>query len=272
MKILFIGDVVARTGRDALRDYLPGLRDTYRPDVVIANGENSAHGSGHTPKICAEMIGYGVDIITSGNHVWGNREILTHIDNDPRLIRPINFPAGTPGRGVATLDVAGGRKIMVINAMGRLYMEALDDPFAIVRAVVDRTALGAGGCHAIFVDFHAEASSEKQSMAYYLDGRVSAVIGTHTHVPTADTRILPRGTAYQTDAGMTGDYQSVLGRSVSVAVDRFVRKMPGEKLTPTEGPAMLCGTFIETDDQTGLARHIEPVRVGVGLMATPSPN
>jgi metallophosphoesterase (TIGR00282 family) len=269
LKILFIGDIVARSGREAIRDYLRTLKSIYQPDIVIANGENSAHGSGHTPKICAELYGYGIDIITSGNHIWGQREIIPAIDRDPKLIRPINLPRGVPGRGHVIVDVPGGRKIMVINAMGRLFMDAIDDPFTIVSDLVDRTPMGAGrNVHAIFVDFHAETSSEKQCFANYLDGRISAMVGTHTHVPTADARILPRGTAYQTDAGMTGDYNSSLGRNLDAAINRFTRKMPGMPLDPTEGPAMLCGTFIETDDATGLTRSIVPVRIGAGLEPT----
>lgn len=268
MKILFIGDIVGRSGRDAVRDYLPLLRSRLSLDVVIANGENSAHGFGHTPKICDDLFDYGVDVITSGNHIWDQREIIPYLDRMPRLIRPINYPAGTVGRGHVVLDISGGRKIMVINAMGRLFMDPLDDPFAVIRGILDQYPLGAQGIHAIFVDFHGEASSEKQSLACHLDGRVSAVVGTHTHVPTADARILPGGTAFQTDAGMTGDYDSVIGMRKDLAIARFVRKVPGEKLSPCEGPAMLCGVFIETDDTNGHAVHIHPVRIGQGLIST----
>lgn len=268
MKILFIGDVVARSGRDAVRDYLPVVRAKHAPDVVIVNGENSAHGSGHTPKICEELYGYGVDVITSGNHIWGNREIIPYIDRDPKLIRPINFPAGTPGQGMAVVNVAGGRKCLVINAMGRLYMDDIDCPFATVRAVLDRSPMGPHGYHAIFVDMHAEASSEKQCFANYFDGRVSAVVGTHTHVPTADGRVLPKGTAYQTDAGMTGDYNSSLGRDLDASIGRFLKRVPSAPLSPTEGPAMMCGILVETNDTTGLAKTIIPIRMGAGLTPT----
>lgn len=267
MRILFIGDIVGRSGRDALKTYLPDLRKSLALDVVIANGENSAHGFGHTPKICEEIFSYGVDVITSGNHVWDQREVIPYLEREKRLIRPLNYPPGTVGRGSVVIEVSGGRKILVINAMARLFMDPLDDPFAIVKNLLDQSSLGPRGFHAIFLDFHGEASSEKQAMAYYLDGRVSAVVGTHTHVPTADARILPGGTAFQTDAGMTGDYNSVIGMRVDLAVARFVRKVPGEKLTPCEGPAMLCGVFVETDDQTGLAVSIRPIRVGAGLAA-----
>ncbi len=268
MKILFIGDIVGRSGRDAVRDYLPLLRTRLSLDVVIANAENSAHGFGHTPKICDDLYSYGVDVITSGNHVWDQREIIPYLDRIPRMIRPINYPPGTVGRGHVILDVSGGRKIMVINAMGRLFMDPLDDPFAVIRGLLDQYPLGSNGIHAIFLDFHGEASSEKQAIAYHLDGRVSAVIGTHTHVPTADARILPGGTAFQTDAGMTGDYDSVIGMRKDLAVARFVRKVPGEKLSPCEGPAMLCGVFIETNDTTGHATEIRSVRIGQGLIST----
>lgn len=269
MRLLFIGDIVARSGRDVIEQNLPALRAKLGLDAVIANGENSAHGSGHTQKICQDLYSWGVDVITSGNHVWGQREIIPYLDRDPRLIRPINFPVGTPGRGYTIVDVPGDRKLLVINAMGRQYMEALDDPFTITASLLDKYPLGrAGGISAIFVDFHAEATSEKQAFARYLDGRVSAVIGTHTHVPTADHMILPKGSGYQSDAGMTGDYNSVLGRSVDAAIFKFVRKMRGEQLSPTDGPAMLCGTFMEISDQTGMCTRIEPVRLGHGLSPT----
>lgn len=265
MRILFIGDIVGRTGRDALRDYLPDLKKNLSIDVVIVNAENSAHGFGHTPKICEEIYSYGADVITSGNHVWDQREIIPYLDRDPKIIRPINYPAGTVGRGFTVHEISVGRKILVINAMARLFMDPLDDPFAVVKALVDKSPLGPRGYHAIFLDFHGEASSEKQSMANYLDGRVSAVVGTHTHTPTADARILPGGTAFQTDAGMTGDYDSVIGMRKDLAIARFVRKVPGERLSPCEGPAMLCGVYIETDDNTGLAVSIRPIRKGRGL-------
>lgn len=265
MRILFIGDIMGHAGRDAVRDHLPNLRARLKPDVVIANGENSAHGFGHTPKICEELYGYGVHCITSGNHVWDQREIIPYFDRDPNLIRPINYPAGSPGRGTTTITLPDGRSVLVVNAMGRLFMDALDDPFAALDQLVTANPMGVGGVNAIFLDLHAEATSEKQAMAHFLDGRISAVVGTHTHTPTADARILPNGTAYQTDAGMTGDYNSVIGMVTEIAIPRFTRKVPGERLRPAEGDATLCGVFIETDDKTGLAKAIAPVRVGANL-------
>ena len=259
---------MARSGRDAVRDYLPVLREKLTPDVVIANGENSAHGSGHTPRICEDLYGYGVHVITSGNHIWGQREIIPYLDRDPKFARPINFPKGAPGKGFVIHEVSGGRKILVINALGRVFMDALDDPFAVVKELVDRSPMGLNGYNAIFLDFHAEASSEKQAIARYFDGKISACIGTHTHVPTADTMILPKGTAFQTDAGMTADYNSIMGRSAEASIHRFTRKIPGMPMIPTEGPGALCGTLIVTDDETGLAKEIHPVRIGVGVPNT----
>jgi 2',3'-cyclic-nucleotide 2'-phosphodiesterase len=262
MRLLFIGDLVGRAGRDAVRDHLPALRERLQPDAVIINAENSAHGFGHTPKICEELYGYGATCITSGNHIWDQREIIPYVDRDPNFVRPINFPPGTPGRGHTVLQIAGGRKLMVINVMGRLFMDALDDPFAVVGNLLAQTRLGKGGYDAIFVDIHAEASSEKQAFAHHFDGRVSVVVGTHTHVPTADARILPGGTGYQTDAGMSGDYDSVIGMRKDIAIAKFVRKMPTEKLMPAENIPTLCGVFIETDDATGKAIKIETIRSG----------
>ncbi len=263
MRILFIGDVMGRSGRDAVLAHLPPLRERLKTDFVICNAENAAHGVGLTKKICEELYAAGVDCITTGNHVWDQREIILTIDQDPKLLRPMNFPKGTPGRGFNTFN-AGPLRILVMNVMGRLFMDALDDPFAAVQDILKTNRLGAG-LNAIFVDIHAEASSEKMAMAHYLDGRVSAVVGTHTHVPTADAQILPGGTAYQTDAGMTGDYDSVIGVRKDIPVLRFTRKMPTEKMQPAEGEGTLCGTFIVTDDKTGLAIRIEPVRVGPRL-------
>lgn len=261
MRILFIGDVIGRPGRDAVAKHMPELKANLRPDVVILNGENSAHGVGITSDICKEFYQYGVDVITTGNHVWDQREIIPYIDRDPKLLRPINFPRGTPGKGFNIHELPGGRKVLVINAMGRVFMDDLDDPFAIMNDILNTYRLG-GSVNAIFVDFHAEATSEKMGMGHYLDGRVSCVVGTHTHVPTADAQILPNGTAFQTDAGMTGDFDSVIGFKKEIPILRFTRKMPTERFTPSEGEATVCGIFVETDDKTGLAKNIGPVRVG----------
>ena len=264
MKILLCGDVVGRAGRAAVTEHVPELRRMLGLDFVVVNGENAAAGFGITDKICAELYAAGVDAITTGNHVWDRREIIAYIPSDPRLLRPANFPRGTPGRGSHVYRLADGRRVFLATLMARLFMDALDDPFAEVEALLAEQRLGE--VDAIIVDFHGEATSEKMAMGQLLDGRVSLVVGTHSHVPTADAQILPRGTAYQTDAGMCGDYDSVIGMQKAAAVARFVTKMPGERLQVAEGPATLCGVVVETDDATGLARRIAPVRIGGRLI------
>jgi 2',3'-cyclic-nucleotide 2'-phosphodiesterase len=271
MKLLFLGDLVGRTGRDAVIAQLPGLRAQLDLDFVIVNGENAAHGFGLSPTIALELHAAGVDCITTGNHVWDKKELIPHLEQDPRVLRPMNYPEGTPGRGFSVLEGRGGKRVLVINLMARLFMDPLDDPFASIERVLKTYRLGQAGSHgpaAIVLDFHGEASSEKMAMGHWLDGRVSLVVGTHTHVPTADTTILPGGTAYQTDAGMCGDYDSVIGMGKVAAVTKFVRKMPGERLAPAEGEATICGVFVETDDVTGLAKRALPLRLGGRLIAT----
>lgn len=264
MRILFIGDIMGRSGREALIARLPELKAKLKPDVVIVNGENAVHGVGITDKVCKEFYEAGTDVITTGNHVWGQKELLFTIDRDPKTLRPINYPKETPGKGFYIHTLHDGRKIMVINALGRVFMEPLEDPFQMIADLVEKHPL-ARGVTAIFVDMHAEASSEKMALAQYLDGRVSAVVGTHTHMPTADCQIFDGGTAYQTDAGMTGDYNSVIGMEKTVPIHRFTRKTPTDRMQPADGEATVCGTFIVTDDKTGLATAIEPVRVGPRL-------
>jgi metallophosphoesterase (TIGR00282 family) len=264
MRILFIGDVVGRSGREALAKNLPIAREKLRPDVVIVNGENSAHGFGLTVDIVKEIYTLGADVITTGNHVWDQREIIPYIDRDPKLLRVVNLPQGVPGKGFYVHTTERGQKILVIHAMARLFMDALDDPFLAIDGILSSYKMG-GMVHAVFVDFHGEATSEKMAMAHYLDGRVSAVVGTHTHIPTADLQILPGGTAYQTDAGMTGDYNSVIGFKKDIPIQRFVRKMPTERLSPAEDEGTMCGTFIETDTKTGLALRAASVRMGPRL-------
>jgi hypothetical protein len=269
MRFLFCGDVVGRAGREAVIAHLPRLREELRLDFIAVNGENAAHGFGITDKICTEFYAAGVDVITTGNHVWDRREIISYIDGDPRLLRPANFPPGTPGSGHVVFRLADGRAILVVNAMARLFMDAIDDPFAAVDRLLVEHPLGAVA--AILLDFHGEATSEKMSMGHFCDGRASAVLGTHSHVPTADHRILEKGTAYMTDVGMCGDYDSVIGMRKQGSVQRFVRKMPGERLETADGEATLCGVMVETEDATGLARRIAPVRVG-GLLAPAWPD
>lgn len=261
MRILFIGDIVGRTGREAVAAALPRLRETLQIDLVVVNAENASHGFGLAPDMAAALFAAGTDVITLGNHAWDRKEIIPYIAETPRVIRPLNYPPGTPGSGSVTVDVGRGRRALVLQAMGRLFMDALDCPFRGTAEVLAKHRLG-GTVSAIFVDFHAEASSEKMAFAHFLDGKVSAVVGTHTHCPSADAQVLPGGTAFQSDAGMSGDYDSVIGMVKKSATLRFWRKMSGERLAPAEGEATVCGAFIETDDATGLARRIEPVRIG----------
>lgn len=261
MRLLYCGDIVGRAGRDAVVAALPEMRRRLAVDFVVVNGENAAHGFGITGKICQELYAAGADVVTTGNHAWDQREIIGYIDGDPRLLRPLNYPRGTPGRGAAVFDAPRGRKVLVMQVMGRLFMDPLDDPFAAVEGQFAKYRLGAG-IDAVIVDVHCEASSEKMALGHYCDGRASLVVGSHSHVPTADAHLLPNGTAYQTDAGMCGDYDSVIGMKKDAAISRFVRKMPGEKLTPADGEGTVCAVLVETDDATGLARRISPVRLG----------
>lgn len=265
MKILMLGDVVGKAGRDALEAELPRLKEVLEPDFTVVNGENAAHGFGLTRKIVDTFFEIGADAVTTGNHVWDQREIITWIDEEERVIRPINYPEGTPGRGARTFQLADGRRVMVTQPMGRLFMDPLDDPFAAMDTALRNQRLGkagGGNLDAIIVDMHAETTSEKMAMGHYLDGRVSVVVGTHTHIPTGDAQVLPGGTAYQTDLGMCGDYNSVIGMKKEAAIDRFTKKMPAGRLEPAEGDATVCGVLVETSDGTGLATSIEPVRVG----------
>jgi metallophosphoesterase (TIGR00282 family) len=260
VNILFCGDVVGRPGREAVKKHVPALRRQLALDLVVVNAENAAAGRGLTERLCGEFYDSEVDVLTTGNHVWDQREIIPYINRDPRVLRPANFPKGTPGAGWR-LQSVGERSVLVINLMGRLFMDALDDPFARLEQLLAEFRLGVDAT-AILIDFHAEASSEKMALGHFADGRVSAVFGTHCHVPTADAQILPGGTAYQTDAGMCGDYDSVIGMQKEPAVRRFVTKMPGERPQPAEGEGTLCGILLATDDRTGLARAVEPVRIG----------
>jgi 2',3'-cyclic-nucleotide 2'-phosphodiesterase len=264
MRILFIGDVVGRPGRMIIQDKLPGLRERWKLDVVVVNGENAAGGFGITEEIFHDFLDAGADVVTLGNHSWDQREAMVFIERTQRLVRPVNYPPGAPGRGATLVETKAGQRVLVINAMGRLYMDALDDPFRAVEREVESCPLGSA-CDAIIVDMHAEATSEKQAMGYFLDGRVSLVVGTHTHVPTADHRILPGGTAYQSDAGMTGNYQSILGMDRHEPIRRWLQKTPGSRLDVADGPGMICGLAIETDDRTGLTLKVSPVRIGAVL-------
>lgn len=257
MKILFIGDIYGRSGRDALQKHLPTLKQKLNPDFIVVNGDNAAHGRGITQTICKELYALGVDCITGGDHVWDQREIISYIGQDSNLIRPLNYPAGTPGAGLWEGN-RNGQHLTVVHLQGRVFMDEQNSPFEAIHDLLTKYKLGDG--RGIFIDFHAEASSEKMGMAHYVDGRVSAVIGTHTHIPTADYQVFPKGTAFMGDAGMSGDYDSVIGARPEDALHRFLRRMP-QNLNPADGEATLCGCFIQTNAK-GLATSIEPVRLG----------
>jgi 2',3'-cyclic-nucleotide 2'-phosphodiesterase len=263
---MFLGDVLGRAGRDAVHHHLPLLRAQAKPDLVVVNGENAAHGFGITEDIFMGLREAGADVVTLGNHAFDQREALVFIARDDRLIRPINWPTGCPGAGSALVETAKGQRVLVINAMGRVMVEPqLDDPFPAVERALDSCRMG-HDCDAILLDFHGEASSEKMAMGHFCDGRASLVVGTHTHVPTADCHILKGGTAYQTDAGMCGDYDSVIGMDKAEPLQRFLRKLPVERMRPAEGEATVCGLVVDTDDATGLARRVAPIRLG-GVLA-----
>ena len=261
MRILFLGDVVGRSGRDAVAAALPGLRAALRADLVVVNGENASHGFGLSPDMAETLFTAGTDAITLGNHAWDRKELIPYIAQQPRVVRPLNFPPGTPGAGSVVVALRDGRQALVLNAMGRLFMDPLDCPFRGTAELLARYKLGAS-VSAIVADFHAEATSEKLAYAHSFDGSVSLVVGTHTHVPTSDYQVLPGGTAYQSDAGMCGDYDSVIGMGKEGSAARFWRKMPGDRMQPADGPATVCGLFVVTDDTTGLALSAEPVRQG----------
>lgn len=264
MKLLFLGDIVGKSGRDAVIKHLPELKTLYKPDCIIVNAENAAHGFGVTKPIAADLFDAGVHVITSGNHIWDKSEILSYISQEKRLLRPQNYPSHLPGTGLYEFETVKGQRVVVMNVMGRLFMEAMDDPFACVDHLLKPYILGRNA-HAIFLDFHAETTSEKQAMAHYVDGRVTAVIGTHTHVPTADERIFPKGTAFLGDAGMCGDYyNSVIGMQVSCSLGKFLKRVPYERMQPCEGEGTVCGAVV-TVKPDGLAASIERVRMGKPL-------
>lgn len=263
MRLAFFGDVIGASGREGVASHLPSLRRTLALDFVVVNAENAAGGFGLTARIADELFEAGADVLTLGNHSWDQREMLTHIEREPRILRPVNHPpAGrAPGRGANLYDAPGGRRVLVMNVLGRVHMDALDDPFAAVDRELSAAPLR-DVADAVIVDMHAEITSEKMAMGHFCDGRASLVVGTHTHVPTADAQVLPGGTAYQTDAGGCCDYDSVIGMDKAEPVRRFSTRLPGARNTPAGGPATVCGVYVETDDRTGLALRVEPVRVG----------
>ncbi len=260
LRLLFIGDVLGRSGRAAITARLPGLRAAWALDFVVVNGENAAGGFGITEAICEELLEAGADCVTLGNHAFDQREALVFIERQPRLLRPVNYPPGTPGRGANLYTGRRGQQVLVVNVQGRVFMDALDDPFAAIERELGACPLG-HACDALVIDMHAETSSEKMAMGHFVDGRASLVVGTHTHVPTADSQILVHGTAYQTDAGMTGDYDSVIGMEKEEPLRRFTRKTPGARYEPAQGEATLCGVAVELGPD-GLAERIAPVRLG----------
>jgi 2',3'-cyclic-nucleotide 2'-phosphodiesterase len=269
-RLLFVGDIVGKPGRELLRRGLPAIVSHYRVDLVIANGENAAAGFGITPDLAEDLFAYGVNVLTGGNHSWDKKEIFPYMAEQPRLLRPANFPAGTPGAGRVVVRAANGVSIAVINVMGRVFMTALDDPF---RGVLDEIRAVADEAPVIFVDFHAEATSEKVAMGWHLDGRVAAVVGTHTHVQTADSRVLPQGTAYITDVGMTGPHDSVIGVERGAILQRFLTALPQRFETATENPR-LNAVVVDADETTGRAVSIERLNLSAhdieALVAQPA--
>lgn len=270
MRLLFLGDIVGRSGRNAVVEMLPGLRQRWKLDFVVINGENSAGGFGITEAIMNDLVDAGADAVTLGNHAFDQKEALVFIERQERLIRPLNLPPGTPGRGEGLYKARNGAEVLVINAMGRLFVADIDCPFRALDRSVTACKLKQGA-DAILVDFHAEATSEKQATGYFLDGRVSVVVGTHTHAPTADERILPHGTAYMSDAGMCGDYNSVLGMDIEEPINRFITKLPRGRFEPALGPATVSGLAVEIDDKTGLALRLKAVRLG-GVLQPSEPD
>lgn len=258
-RILFIGDIVGRPGRELVRRGLAAIVAHHRIDLVIANGENAAAGFGITPDIADDLLNYGIHVLTGGNHTWDKKEIVPYLAEQPRLLRPANFPAGTPGKGRVLVHAANGVPVTVINVMGRVFMTAIDDPFRVVLQEMDAAKRDGS---IVVVDFHAEATSEKVAMGWHLDGRATLVVGTHTHVPTADARVLPQGTAYITDVGMTGPHDSVIGVERGAIIQRFLTGLPQRFETATENPR-LNGVVVAADEVTGRATSIE--RLGLSL-------
>lgn len=270
MRILFLGDVVGRSGRKAIQEKLRSLRDEWRLDFVIVNGENATSGNGLNAAHAKDLLDAGADCLTLGDHAFDQREMLQHINKETRIVRPMNFAKDAPGAGARIFTTPSGKKVLVIQVLGQVFMKrAFDDPFAAVESILKSHPRG-GPVAATIIDMHCEATSEKMAMGHYADGRASLVVGTHTHVPTGDAQILPGGTAYQTDAGMCGDYQSVIGMDKAEPMRRFVTGMSKGRFQPATGEATLSGVFVETDDKTGAAKTVRHIRVGGRLEeATP---
>lgn len=265
MRALFLGDLVGRSGREAVYARLPGMIEEWRLDFVVVNGENAAGGFGITEAILLDTLAAGADVVTTGNHVWDQREALVFADRYDRFLRPANFPAGAPGRGANLFEARNGARVLVANIMGTVFMHPeLDDPFRSGERLLENIELGRDA-DVIMIDFHAEATSEKICFAMFMDGRVSAVIGTHTHTPTADHQILPGGTGYLSDAGMCGSFDSSLGMDKEEPLNRFLTKIPRTRFEAASGEATLCGVGLEIDDRTGLTTRIAPLRIGPRL-------
>ena len=270
MRLLFLGDVVGRAGRQAVIEHLPELREKYQLDFVVVNGDNAAGGFGITEDIFHELIDAGADVVTGGDHIWDKRDALVFIERCPNLLRPINFPDGVPGRGAGLFKTKTGKDVLVVHAVGRVFMPEMDCPFAAIERAVEMSPL-ADKVDAIIVDFHAEATSEKQAMGHFLDGRVSMVVGSHTHVPTSDGRVLSGGTGFLTDAGMCGCYDSVIGMEAEEPVERFVSRVPRGRFQPMMGEATLAGFCVEVAPETGLAVHVNELRLGGHLSRAEPP-
>ncbi|NNL35527.1 MAG: YmdB family metallophosphoesterase [Silicimonas sp.] len=262
MRLLFLGDVMGRAGRRAITERLADIRQRLKLDFVVVNGENATSGVGLSPDHAKALFAAGADVVTLGDHAFDQREMLGHIGSEPRLVRPLNFAKGAPGVGARVFDAPGGRKVLVAQVLGQVFMKrAFDDPFSAIDEVLRKHPLG-GLVQASIVDMHCEATSEKMAMGHFCDGRASVVVGTHTHVPTADATVLPGGTAYLTDAGMCGDYNSVIGMDKEEPMRRFVTGMSKGRFQPAMGEATVSGLYIETDDRTGKATRAEMFRDG----------
>ena len=261
MKILFIGDIVGKSARDKIKEKISHIKNKLNPDVIIANAENATGGYGLSKKDAQDLLSYGLDVLTLGNHAWDRRDMLTYIEDCPKIIRAINYPEGVPGKGFYTMELLNGKKIVIVQVMLRLFMGmSLDDPFSAIKKFLVSEKLNST-CDAIFIDVHGEATSEKNAFAHFVDGSVTAVCGTHTHIPTSDNRILPNGTAYQTDVGMTGDYNSVIGMDIENPIHNFTKGYRAEgRFTPANGQVSICGALIETYDNSGLAKSIITIK------------
>ena len=269
MRLLFLGDLMGRSGRAAAIAALPRLRAEWKLDFIAVNAENAAAGFGLTAAIADQLLDAGADCITLGDHAFDHKDMLSHIEREPRILRPLNFAKGAPGRGMGLFAATRGRKVLVAVALGQVFMKRpFDDPFSALDAALKTAPLGAAA-QAVIVEIHAEATSEKMAIGHWFDGRASLVVGTHTHVPTADAMILSGGTAYQTDAGMCGDYDSVIGMDKREPLRRFVTGMGGVRFEPAKGEPTICGALVETDDSTGLARKITPIRLNGKLDNSP---